>query len=49
MHLEASCNASLKRLKTDVIDLYHVHEWDGQTPIEETVEAEGQRTLFWRD
>ena len=25
-----------KRLKTDVIDLYQVHEWDGQTPLEET-------------
>ena len=30
---------SLRRLKTDVIDLYQVHEWDGQTPIEETMEA----------
>ncbi|WP_137150666.1 aldo/keto reductase [Devosia sp. FKR38] len=38
-HIIAQAEASLKRLKTDVIDLYQVHEWDGQTPIEETMEA----------
>lgn len=38
-HIVEQCKASLKRLKTDVIDLYQVHEWDGQTPIEETMEA----------
>ncbi|MFA1674791.1 aldo/keto reductase [Rhizobium mongolense] len=38
-HLIAACEASLKRLKTDVIDLYQLHEWDGQTPLEETMEA----------
>jgi aryl-alcohol dehydrogenase-like predicted oxidoreductase len=38
-HLVNACEASLKRLKTDVIDLYQVHEWDGQTPLEETMEA----------
>ncbi|HEV7344022.1 MAG TPA: aldo/keto reductase [Devosia sp.] len=38
-HIIAQCKASLKRLKTDVIDLYQVHEWDGQTPIEETMDA----------
>lgn len=38
-HLIEACEASLKRLKTDVIDLYQVHEWDGQTPLEETLEA----------
>jgi len=38
-HIVAQCEASLKRLKTDVIDLYQVHEWDGQTPLEETMEA----------
>jgi aryl-alcohol dehydrogenase-like predicted oxidoreductase len=38
-HLIAACEASLKRLKTDVIDLYQVHQWDGQTPLEETMEA----------
>jgi len=38
-HIIEQCKASLKRLKTDVIDLYQVHEWDGMTPIEETMEA----------
>jgi aryl-alcohol dehydrogenase-like predicted oxidoreductase len=38
-HLIRACEASLKRLKTDVIDLYQVHQWDGQTPLEETMEA----------
>ena len=38
-HIIAQCEASLKRLQTDVIDLYQVHEWDGQTPLEETMEA----------
>jgi aryl-alcohol dehydrogenase-like predicted oxidoreductase len=38
-HLIAGCEASLRRLKTDYIDLYQVHEWDGQTPLEETMEA----------
>jgi aryl-alcohol dehydrogenase-like predicted oxidoreductase len=38
-HLIAACEASLKRLRRETIDLYQVHEWDGQTPIEETVEA----------
>uniref|UniRef100_UPI003F490D2A aldo/keto reductase n=1 Tax=Ensifer adhaerens TaxID=106592 RepID=UPI003F490D2A len=38
-HLIEACEASLRRLKTDVIDLYQLHEWDGQTPLEETMEA----------
>jgi aryl-alcohol dehydrogenase-like predicted oxidoreductase len=38
-HLIRQCEASLKRLRTDVIDLYQVHQWDGQTPLEETLEA----------
>jgi aryl-alcohol dehydrogenase-like predicted oxidoreductase len=33
------CEASLRRLRTDHIDLYQLHEWDGQTPIEETLGA----------
>src|SRR5919198_2561914 len=38
-HLVAECEASLRRLGTDHIDLYQVHEWDGQTPLEETLHA----------
>ncbi|MEK1900854.1 MAG: aldo/keto reductase, partial [Rhizobium sp.] len=38
-HLIRECEASLQRMKTDVIDLYQVHEWDGETPLEETMEA----------
>ena len=38
-HLVAACEASLKRLGTDWIDLYQLHEWDGQTPVEETLRA----------
>jgi aryl-alcohol dehydrogenase-like predicted oxidoreductase len=38
-HIVAECEASLRRLRTDRIDLYQVHEWDGQTPLEETLEA----------
>jgi aryl-alcohol dehydrogenase-like predicted oxidoreductase len=38
-HIIRECEKSLKRLKTDVIDLYQVHEWDGLTPLEETLEA----------
>ncbi|RFC68284.1 MULTISPECIES: aldo/keto reductase [Mesorhizobium] len=38
-HIIRACEASLKRLRTDVIDLYQVHEWDGQTPLEETLGA----------
>jgi aryl-alcohol dehydrogenase-like predicted oxidoreductase len=35
----AACNASLQRLGTDYIDVYHYHEPDGVTPIEETLGA----------
>jgi aryl-alcohol dehydrogenase-like predicted oxidoreductase len=38
-HLIAACEASLRRLRTDHIDLYQVHEWDGQTPLDETLSA----------
>jgi aryl-alcohol dehydrogenase-like predicted oxidoreductase len=38
-HIVRACEASLRRLNTDHIDLYQVHEWDGLTPQEETLSA----------
>ncbi|WP_053216988.1 aldo/keto reductase [Virgibacillus senegalensis] len=38
-NIEASIDHSLERLGTDYLDLYFVHLWDGQTPVEETVET----------
>ena len=35
----AEIDASLKRLGTDYVDLYQIHRWDYDTPIEETLEA----------
>src|SRR6478736_1387836 len=38
-HIMDSIDASLKRLGTDYVDLYQIHRWDYETPIEETLEA----------
>jgi aryl-alcohol dehydrogenase-like predicted oxidoreductase len=38
-HVIAACEASLRRLGTDYIDLYYIHRWDPQTPIDETLAA----------
>ena len=37
--IKASCEASLTRLKTDVIDLFYLHRWDKLVPIEDSVGA----------
>ncbi|MDR7094078.1 aldo/keto reductase [Hydrogenophaga laconesensis] len=37
--LRRNCEDSLRRLKTDVIDLYYLHRWDKQVPIEDSVGA----------
>ncbi len=38
-HIMQQIDASLRRLKTDYVDLYQIHRWDKYTPIEETMEA----------
>src|SRR5919199_1564773 len=38
-HILSAIDASLKRLGTDYVDLYQIHRWDYDTPIEETLEA----------
>jgi aryl-alcohol dehydrogenase-like predicted oxidoreductase len=38
-HVHAAINDSLRRLGTDHVDLYQIHRWDDETPIEETMQA----------
>lgn len=38
-HLIRECERSLKRLRTDHIDIYYMHEWDGTTPVDEKMAA----------
>jgi aryl-alcohol dehydrogenase (NADP+) len=38
-HLLSAIDHSLRRLGTDYVDLYQIHRWDPDTPIEETLEA----------
>src|SRR5262249_5202517 len=38
-HIMDSIDTSLQRLRTDYVDLYQIHRWDNETPIEETLEA----------
>jgi len=38
-HIMDSIDASLRRLGTDYVDLYQIHRWDYETPLEETLEA----------
>lgn len=39
LHIIKECEKSLKRLRTDVIDIYYMHEWDGITPLEEMLDT----------
>ena len=41
-HIRHSIDASLQRLGTDYVDLYQIHRFDRQTPIEETMDALGE-------
>ena len=38
-HIMSAIDASLRRLGTDYVDLYQIHRWDYETPIEETMQA----------
>ena len=38
-HIMESCHASLRRLRTDYLDLYQCHRFDDETPLEETLRA----------
>lgn len=38
-HLIRECERTLKRLRTDHIDIYYMHEWDGTTPVDEKMAA----------
>jgi aryl-alcohol dehydrogenase (NADP+) len=40
-HILEACDASMKRLGTDFIDLYQIHRWDENTPVEEAMDALG--------
>src|SRR3954463_15261450 len=37
--LKRTCDESLQRLQTDVLDLYYLHRWDRKVPIEESIGA----------
>lgn len=38
-HILEQIEGTLRRLRTDHVDIYHVHQWDGLTPLEETLET----------
>ena len=39
LHIQRAIDASLRRLQTDVIDIYQIHRWDPHTRVSETLEA----------
>ncbi len=39
LHIIRECEKSLRRLRTDCIDIYYIHQWDGITPVEELMET----------
>ncbi len=41
-HVTAAVDASLRRLRTDYLDLYQMHAWDPEVPIEETIGTLGE-------
>ena len=45
-HLIRECEASFRAPCTEVIDLYQLHQWDGLTPLEETMERSNASVLF---
>ncbi len=51
-HILESCHASLRRLRTEYLDLYFCHRFDGETPLDETVRAMDDlvrqgKVLYW--
>lgn len=51
-HVVESCHNSLRRLRTDYLDLFQCHRYDPETPLEETVRAMGEliargKILYW--
>jgi len=51
-HIMEQCHASLRRLKTDYVDVYQCHRFDEETPLEETVRAMDDlirqgKALYW--
>ena len=45
--LQRTCEESLRRLQTDVIDLYYLHRWDKKVPIEDSVGALADLVRQW--
>ncbi len=51
-HIMEQCHASLRRLRTDYIDIYQCHRFDSETPLEETIRAMDDlikqgKVLYW--